>query len=119
MTDADTARTFFDGYTRALLDRDAAAIAGHYAVPALILFPGQSIVVTQAAQTEDFFAGSFAQYDGVSRAHAELAVLAGTEHSLWVDVTWFHDGAAAERFVYQLVRNAENWAIAVLTPRPL
>ena len=36
---------FFDRYAAALLARDAKAMAKMYAVPALILFPGNSIPV--------------------------------------------------------------------------
>ena len=50
-----TAHEFFDRYAAALLARDEKAIAAMYAVPALILFPGQSIPVADASQTEDFF----------------------------------------------------------------
>lgn len=55
---------FFDSYTRALIDREAAAIAELYAMPALIEFPGQRILVTDAGQTHDFFAQAVGQYDG-------------------------------------------------------
>lgn len=107
---------FFDAYTTALTDRDEKAVAGLYAVPALILFPGQSLPVTDAAQTEAFFASAWEQYDGVREASARVSVLARTGHSVWVDVTWSHDGTPRERFVYQLVRDADAWRIAVLTP---
>lgn len=64
---ASTAATeFFDSYRRALLDRDAAGIAAHYAVPALIEFPGQAIAVSDAAQTKSFFASAFDQYADVT-----------------------------------------------------
>ncbi|WP_166969255.1 Cif family virulence factor [Brevibacterium atlanticum] len=108
---------FFATYTHALLDRDAAAIADHYAVPALIEFPGQRILVTDARQTEDFFAGAFGQYAEVAQADADITVAAKTDHSIWADVTWhYHGGAPDERNMYQLVRADEGWKIAVLTP---
>ena len=111
------ARDFFDSYTRALLDRDAKAIAGHYAVPALIEFPDQAIAVSDARQTEEFFAGAFGQYEGVSRTDAAVEVVAATGHSIWADVSWHHHGGAPdERSMYQLVRNGDKWTIAVLTP---
>lgn len=111
------AREFFDAYTSALLDRDAKAIAGHYAVPALIEFPERAIAVSDPGQTEEFFAGAFGQYEGVSRAEAAVAVVAATGHSIWADVTWNHHGGAPdERNMYQLVRGGEGWKIAVLTP---
>lgn len=117
MTENTIAREFFDTYTGALLDRDAAAIAAHYAVPALIEFPDQRILVTDAAQTEEFFAGAFGQYEGVVKAHATVSVVAATAHSVWADVTWDYDDAApGERNLYQLVRIADGWRIAVLTP---
>ena len=111
------AREFFDSYTRALLDRDAKAIAEHYAVPALIEFPEQAIAVSDARQTEEFFAGAFGQYEGVSTTRATIKVVAETGHSIWADVTWTHDaGAPQERLLYQLCRNDDKWTIAVLTP---
>ena len=111
------AREFFDSYTRALLDRDAKAIAEHYAVPALIEVPEQAIAVSDARQTEEFFAGAFGQYEGVSRADAAVEVVAATGHSIWADVSWHHHGDAPdERSMYQLVRNGDKWTIAVLTP---
>ena len=117
MTNSTIAQQFFDSYTRALLDRDAQAIAEHYAVPALIEFPEQAIAVSDARQTEEFFAGAFGQYEGVSRSDAAMEVVAATGHSIWADVSWHHHGGAPdERSMYQLVRNGDKWTIAVLTP---
>lgn len=111
------AREFFDAYTSALLARDAKAIAGHYAVPALIAFPERIIAVTDASETDEFFAGAFGQYEGVSTTEAAVEVVAATEHSIWADVAWNHHGGAPdERNMYQLVRGGEGWKIAVLTP---
>lgn len=117
MSGKTIAERFFGHYTRALLDRDARAVAEHYAVPALILFPDQPVAVTASSQTEEFFAGAFGQYEGVSSAHATVEVVAETGHSIWADVTWTYDaGAPAERNLYQLVRTGDDWKIAVLTP---
>lgn len=117
MTENTIADEFFDTYTRALLDRDAAAIADHYAVPALIEFPDHPVAVSAASQTEEFFAGAFGQYEGILTAHATVEVIAETGHSLWADVTWTYDaGAPAEHNLYQLVRTGSGWKIAVLTP---
>lgn len=117
MSEYTIARRFFDTYTRALLDRDAKAIAGLYAVPALIEFPGQAIAVSDASQTEEFFAGAFGQYDGVTATDATVDVVAAADHSIWADVRWNHHGGAPdERNMYQLVRTGEDWRIAVLTP---
>ncbi|WP_181273957.1 nuclear transport factor 2 family protein [Brevibacterium oceani] len=111
---------FFDAYTRALLDRDATAIADHYAVPALIEFPGQRILVTDAGQTEQFFAQAFGQYEGVTEIDADVAVVASIGHSIWADVTWrYRGGAPDERNMYQLVQIDDGWKIAVLTPLTL
>lgn len=111
------AQEFFDAYTRALLERDAKALAEHYAVPALIEFPGRRIIVSNARQTEEFFTGAFGQYEGVSAADAAVEIVAATGHSIWADVTWNHHGDAPnERNMYQLVRTGEGWKIAVLTP---
>ncbi|HEX5728397.1 nuclear transport factor 2 family protein [Microbacterium sp.] len=115
-TTADIVASFFDKYRRALLDRDAKRVAQLYAVPALILFPGQSIAVSDAAQTEKFFASAWDQYEGVTDTRTELDVVATTPGSVWVDLTWHHDNGASERLMYQLVRTEEDWRIAVLTP---
>lgn len=119
MDETKIAREFFDTYAQALLDRDAKAIADRYAVPSLIEFPGQAIAVSDAAQTEQFFAGAFGQYAGVSDATPKINIVAATGHSIWVDVTWSYDETARERFIYQLVRTSERWQIAVLTPLDL
>ena len=117
MTNSTIAQQFFDSYTRTLLDRDAKAIAEHYAVPALIEFPDHPIAVSEVSQTEQFFSGAFGQYDGVSTTHATIKVVAETGHSIWADVTWTHDaGVPSERLLYQLVRSGSDWRIAVLTP---
>ena len=117
MTNSTIAQQFFDSYTRALLDRDAKAIAEHYAVPALIEFPDHPIAVSEVSQTEQFFSGAFGQYDGVSTTHATIRIVAETGHSIWADVTWTHDaGVPSERLLYQLVRSGSDWRIAVLTP---
>ena len=113
----EVATELFAAYARALLDRDAEAIAAHYAVPTLIEFPGQRILVTDSAQTIEFFAGAFAQYEGVTEAGPAVEVVAATEHSIWADVTWDYRGAApGERSMYQLVRTKGGLKIAVLTP---
>lgn len=109
-------QTFFDTYAQALLDRDEKAVARLYAVPALILFPGHSVAVSEAAQTEAFFGAAWQQYEGVEVATPSIHVLTQTDHSVWADVTWYHDGQPQERFVYQLVRDGADWRIAVLTP---
>lgn len=110
------AERFFADYGRALLARDADALGERYAVPALILFPGQPVPVASAEQTRAFFAGAFGQYDGVTDTAAEIHVLAATGHSIWVDVTWHHDRGDTERMIYQLVDTGDTWRVAVLTP---
>lgn len=117
MTENTIAAEFFDTYTRALLDRDAKEVAAHYAVPALIEFPDQPIAVSDALQTEAFFAGAFDQYEGITTARATVVIVAETGHSIWADVTWEYDaGAPGEHNLYQLVRTDAGWKIAVLTP---
>lgn len=116
MDHTDQTNDFFDSYARALLDRDAEQIADLYAVPALIVSPGQSIAVTDRSQTREFFAAGMSGYDDVIDATAEVTVLAQTGHSVWADVTWRYDGDPRERYVYQLVAGADGWQIAVLTP---
>lgn len=108
---------FFDRYAAALVGRDENTIATLYAVPGLILFPGQSLVVDDPDLTRRFFAGNWSQYDGISEAVPELEVIAATDHSAWVKVDWRYGGQVREHFVYQLVRAAGGgWQIAVLTP---
>ncbi|MGI5125836.1 hypothetical protein ACQEVB_03365 [Pseudonocardia sp. CA-107938] len=115
----DTVTEFFSAYRKALLDRDTRAVTGMYAVPALIVFPGNSIAVTDAQQTADFFASAWKQYDGVDDAEPTIAVMAEAPGSTWVDVTWTHGGRAQERFCYQLVEEGADLRIAVLTPMAL
>lgn len=110
-----TVQKFFDRYRAALLARDAEAIAAMYAVPSLILFPGRSVPVTDARQTEEFFASSWAQYDGVDTVDKSLSVMGTGPATVWVDVTWSYGDRAGERFCYQLVDGPEGLQIAVLT----
>jgi ketosteroid isomerase-like protein len=111
-------RAFFDRYRAALLGRDAKAISGMYAVPALILFPGQSLPVTAASQTERFFDDSWGQYEGVDVADYSLGILEQSDHSVWAEVTWTYNGEPRERFCYQLIASPAGYQIAVLTPLP-
>ena len=113
---SNTTDQFFERYAAALLARDAKAIAGMYAVPSLILFPGQSIPVSDAGQTEAFFAASWDQYEGVDTADHEITVMGEAPGSVWADVTWSYGGRARERFCYQLVERPGGYQIAVLTP---
>lgn len=103
-------------YASALLARDAKAIAGMYAVPSLILFPGRSIAVSDARQTERFFGSSWSQYEGVDVLDKEIVVMAEAPSSIWVDVTWIYGGQPRERFCYQLIERGGEHQIAVLTP---
>jgi hypothetical protein len=113
---ADTPRAFFERYAAALLARDEKAVAAMYAVPSLILFPGRSIVVSDARQTEEFFASAWGQYEGVDALEKKIAIMGEAPGSVWADVTWLHDGEERERFCYQLVPGAGGYQIAVLTP---
>ena len=116
---SDIARQFFDGYERALLARDEKAMAKMYAVPSLILFPGNTIVVGDAVQTEEFFASSWSQYDGVHEIDKQIGIMADAPASIWADVTWSFQGKAQERFGYQLIEGHDCYQIAVLTPMAL
>ncbi|MDZ4092925.1 MAG: hypothetical protein U1D68_17160 [Arthrobacter sp.] len=106
---------FFERYASALLARDATAIAGMYAVPSLILFPGTSIPVSDARQTEEFFASAFGQYDGVNDVEKQIDIMGEAPGTVWADVTWSYGGRPRERFCYQLVDSGEGYRIAVLT----
>lgn len=108
--------SFFDRYAAALLARDERTMGQLYAVPALILFPDDSIVVSDAAQTEQFFASSWAQYDGVDAVSRHTNVIAEARGTVWADVTWSYDGEPRERFCYQLVERGDEYQVAVLTP---
>ena len=90
-----------------------------YAVPGLILFPGSSVSVTDPVQTEQFFASSFGQYEGVTAVEHTQSTALKAGHSVWVDVTWSYDGRARERFCYQLIDGPAGPQIAVLTPLEL
>lgn len=113
------AREFFARYAQALVARDAEAIADLYAVPALILFPDRSLVVSERTQTRDFFAANWSGYEGVQEADPEVRVVAQTHHSIWADVTWSYGGKPQERYIYQLLAGPDGWRIAVLTPMEL
>ena len=112
----EKAEEFFERYAAALLARDAKAVAGMYAVPALILFPGTSIPVTDARQTEEFFATSWRQYEGVDTMNKKITIMGEAPGSVWADVTWSYGGQPRERFCYQLIDAAGGYQIAVLTP---
>lgn len=99
-----------------MLARDEQTIARLYAVPSLILFPGNPIVVSDATQTEQFFASSWDQYDGVDALTRHIDVMAEAPGTVWADVTWSYDGEPRERFCYQLVDSGDEHQIAVLTP---
>ena len=81
----------------------------------LILFPGQSIPISDASETEDFFARSWSQYVGVDAVDNQIGVMGEAPGSLWVDVTWSYNGKVHERFCYQLVPGTVGYQIAVLT----
>jgi hypothetical protein len=115
----DLVHQFFERYAAALLARDEQQIAGMYAVPSLILFPGNSIAVSDAAQTEAFFASSWGQYEGVDSADMQIEIMGEAPGSVWADVTWSFGGQPRERFCYQLVDAGTGYRIAVLTPMEL
>jgi hypothetical protein len=106
---------FFDRYATELLARDAKAIAALYAVPSLILFPGQSVVVSDAKQTEEFFASSWAQYEGVDTVDKTISIMGSGPSTVWADVTWSYASSAREHFCYQLIEGPNGPQIAVLT----
>lgn len=107
---------FFDRYAEALLARDEKVIADLYSVPSLIVFPGNLIAVSDSKQTEQFFASSWDQYDGVETLDKQVVVMAEAPGGVWVDVTWSYNGRPQERFCYQLIEGASGHQIAVLTP---
>jgi ketosteroid isomerase-like protein len=117
MTDTKAAvEEFFERYQAALLARDAAAVARMYAVPGLILFPGNAIAVTDRSQTEAFFATTWQQYEGIEEVDKDLVILAEAPGSVWVDLRWRYGSGRGERFCYQLFLTAAGYQIAVLTP---
>lgn len=118
MTDAlNVASSFFQTYAEALMRRDAAAIAEHYAVPALIEFPESVIPVRDRTQTKEFFEAALPQYQDVTHTDHALTVVSSGPHSIWAEVMWDHHGGAPdERNMYQLTQHDERWRIAVLTP---
>jgi hypothetical protein len=115
----DKANQFFERYSAALLARDETAMAEMYAIPSLILFPGSSIPVSDTSQTEEFFASSWEQYEGVDTVDSQITVMAEAPGSVWADVTWSFEGQPRERFCYQLIEGTDGYQIAVLTPMEL
>lgn len=116
MNSQQIATEFFDRYRSALLARDAKAVAELYAVPSLILFPQNAIAVTDGHQTEEFFASSWEQYEGIEAIDSKIVVMGDGPGTIWADVTWSSAGKQLERFCYQLVDSASNYKVAVLTP---
>lgn len=112
----DKVEAFFEKYTAALLARDAKALALMYAVPSLIVFPGNRLVVSDPAQGEQFFTSSFAQYDGVDSIEKSISIMAESPSNVWANVAWSYDGQQRERFCYQLVEAEAGYQIAVLSP---
>jgi hypothetical protein len=112
----DEVSRFFERYASALLARDARTIATMYAVPGLIVFPGSVIAISDAAQTEQFFASSWGQYDGVDAIDTQIDIIRRAPGTVWVDVTWSYGGRPRERFCYQLLGGAGGYQIVVLTP---
>lgn len=111
---------FFVQYADALLDRDADTLAELYSVPSLILFPGNHIAVGSREQTRAFFESAWGQYEGVESLTNDIEVVGEAPATLWADVTWSYRGEVRERFIYQLVKDANGeWRIAVLTPLAL
>jgi hypothetical protein len=115
-TASDTANEFFDRYAEALLARDEQAMARLYAVPSLILFPGNSRVVDDASQTAAFFAAAWNQYAGIDSIDKHIAIMGEAPASIWVDVSWSYSGRPRERFCYQLIPGPDGYQIAVVTP---
>ena len=111
----DRTAEFFERYAAALLARDEAAIATLYAVPSLILFPGQSIAVTDAKQTEDFFAASWSQYEGIETLDKRIVIMGKGPGTVWADVTWSYGDGGGEHFCCQLIDGPQGLQIAVLT----
>lgn len=111
----DTVESFFARYAEALLARDEQAVADLYAVPALVLFPGTSIAVSDRARTAAFFASSWEQYEGIDTAVPSITIMGEGPVGVWADVTWDHGHGPAERFCYQLVAGQDGYRIAVLT----
>jgi hypothetical protein len=107
---------FFARYSAALLSRDATAMGDLYAVPALILFPGNVVLVTDRRQTEEFFASAWPQYEGVDSVRRDTTIMGAAPGSVWADVTWSFDARPPERFCYQLIGGEHGYRIAVLTP---
>ncbi len=116
---SDHINRFFEHYATALMERDAQAVAEMYAVPSLIVFPGNVIPVSDAAQTEAFFASAWGQYEGVNSVDRRTTIMAEAPGSVWVDVTWSYNGQPQERFCYQLIDANGRYQIVVLTPLAL
>lgn len=73
-------------------------------------------MVSDAGQTEQFFASSWGQHGGVESVRKQIVVMGEGPASVWADVTGSYGGRARERFCYQLVPGDEGYQIAVLTP---
>lgn len=67
----ETAVSFFDAYAQALLDRDSGKLSRLYAVPALIAFPQQCLLVSDREQTRQFFDQGWKQYEGIDEVEEQ------------------------------------------------
>ena len=107
---------FFGRYASALLARDAKAIAGMYAVPGLIVSPSGVLPISDARQTEEFFASAWDQYEGIDAVEKQVVLMGRAPGSVWADVTWSYGDRPQERFCYQLIQGETGYEIVVLTP---
>ena len=71
--------------------------------------------MSDPAQTAEFFAAAWDQYEGIDSIDREVAVVLEGPGTVWADVTWSYRGRRRERFCYQLVARDDEFQIAVLT----
>ncbi|HUP17318.1 MAG TPA: hypothetical protein VM848_14860 [Acidimicrobiia bacterium] len=115
----DKANQFFECYAAALLARDKAAMAGMYAIPSLILFPGNFDSGDRCPPNR----GVLRRLPGAVR-RSRFSRPAGSDHGRGSGDCMGRrhlvlSGPTPERFCYQLIEGADGYQIAVLTPMEL
>jgi ketosteroid isomerase-like protein len=117
------AETFFASYAKALASRDAIAIARFWGVPAFVLSDEGAIAVGKPEETEQFFASSMVQYEGIAEVRATIREMhALSDVVIACEIDWAHLDASGkavggEHGHYMLRRGDGGLRIHVYTPK--
>lgn len=123
LTRADAA-AFFDAYSEALLSRDPARIASHWATPGLVLSDGGAMPIAARTEVEQFFGAALGQYDGLVGARPRIGLAEPLSDTIILcRIDWDHldpDGQVVgeETGTYILRRDGGDVAIQAYIPGP-